>query len=44
MGNVDSDSGSGLQLHSQSSFDERNGKVGQNCKLGQNGKVHLNLM
>ena len=31
------DSGSGLQLHSQSSPGERNGK------FGQNGKVHLGL-
>ena len=36
--NYDSDSGSGLQLHTQSSPGERNGKFGQNGKLGQNGK------
>ena len=51
----DSDSESGLQLHSQSSTWERNGKFSQNCKFGQNGyfsqngisgqkgKVHLGL-
>ena len=33
----DSDSGSGLQLHTQSSPGERNGK------FGQNGNVHLGL-
>ena len=43
----DSDSGPGLQLHSQSSSGERNGKFGQNGKFSQNGifgqkgKVHL---
>ena len=43
----DSDSGSGLQLHTQSSSGERNGKFSQNGKFGQNGmsgqkgKVHL---
>ena len=43
----DSDSGSGLQLHTQSSPGERNGKFSQNGMLGQNGmsgqkgKVHL---
>ena len=34
----DSDSGSGLQLHTQSSPGERNGKFSQNIKFGQNGK------
>ena len=43
----DSDSGSGLQLHNQSSPGERSGKFSQNGKFGQNdmsgqkGKVHL---
>ena len=49
----DCDSGSGLQLDTQSSSGERsgkfspNGKFSQNCKFGQNGmsgqkgKVHL---
>ena len=43
----DSDSGSGLQLRTQSSPGERsgkfsqNGKFGQNGKFSQNGKVHL---
>ena len=49
----DSDSGSGLQLHTQSSPGERSGKFSQNGKFGQNvkfgqkgmsgqkGKVHL---
>ena len=43
----DSDSGSGLQLHTQSSPGERsgkfsqNGKFGQNSKFSQKGKVHL---
>ena len=43
----DSDSGSGLQLHTQSSSGERSGKFNQNGKFGQNGmygqkgKVHL---
>ena len=37
----DSDSGSGLQLHTQSSPGERSGKFNQNCKFGQKGKVHL---
>ena len=43
----DSDSGSGLQLHTQSSPGERSGKFGQNCKFSQNGmsgrkgKVHI---
>ena len=35
----DSDSGSGQQLHSQSSPGERNGKFSQNGKFGQNGKL-----
>ena len=39
----DSDSGSGLQLHSQSSPGERSGKFSQNGMSGQNGKVHLGL-
>ena len=34
----DSDSGSGLQLHTQSSPGERSGKFSQNGKFGQNGK------
>ena len=34
----DSDSGSGLQLHTQSSPGERNGKFSKNGKFGQNGK------
>ena len=40
---------SSLQLHSQSSPGERNGKFsqnvkfGRNSKLGQNGKMHLDL-
>ena len=37
----DSDSGSGLQLHTQSSPGERSGKFSQNGKFGQKGKVHL---
>ena len=37
----DSDSGSGLQCHSQSSPEERSGKFSQNGKFGWNGKVHL---
>ena len=43
----DSDSGAGLQLHTQSSPGERSGKFSQNGKFGQNGmsdqkgKVHL---
>ena len=43
----DGDSGSGLQLHTQSSSGESSGKFSQNGKLGQNGmsgqkgKVHL---
>ena len=35
----DSDSGSGLQLHTQSSPGERSGKFSQNGKFGQNGKL-----
>ena len=38
----DSDSGSGLQLHTQSSPGERNGKFSQNGKFGQNGKFSQN--
>ena len=34
----DSDSGAGLQLHTQSSPGERSGKFSQNGKFGQNGK------
>ena len=34
----DSDSGSGLQLRTQSSPGERSGKFSQNGKFGQNGK------
>ena len=37
----DSDSGYGLQLLSQSSTGERNGKFSQNGLSGQKGKVHL---
>ena len=37
----DSDSGSGLQLHTQSSPGERSGKFSQNGKFGQNGKMGL---
>ena len=37
----DSDSGSGLQLHTQFSPGERSGKFSQNGKFGQKGKVHL---
>ena len=45
--NYDSDSGCGLQLHTQSSPGKRSGKLSQNGKFGQNGmsgqkgKVHL---
>ena len=39
----DSDSGPGLQLHTQSSPGERNGKFSQNGNFGQNGNVHLGL-
>ena len=38
----DSDSGSSLQLHTQSSPGERNGKFSQNGKFGQNGKFSQN--
>ena len=38
----DSDSGSGLQLHTQSSPGERSGKFSQNGKFGQNGKFSQN--
>ena len=40
----DSDSGSGLQLHTQSSPGERsqNSKFGQNGKFSQNGKLGQN--
>ena len=38
----DSDSGSGLQLHTQSSPWERSGKFSQNGKFGQNGKFIQN--
>ena len=37
-----SDSGFGLQLHSQSSPGERNGKFSQNGKLSQNRKLGQN--
>ena len=43
----DSDSGSGLQLHTQPSPGEKSGKFSQNSKFGQNGvsgqkgQVHL---
>ena len=40
----DSDSGSGLQLHTQSSSRERSGKFSQNGKFGQNGKFSQNGM
>ena len=42
----DSDSGSGLQLHTQSSPGERSGKFSQNgnYKFGQNGKFSQNGM
>ena len=40
----DSVSGSGLQLHSQSSTGERSGKFSQNGKFGQNGKFSQNHM
>ena len=43
MGNI-SDSGSGLQLHTQSSPGERSGKFSKNCKFGQNGKFGENGM
>ena len=38
----DSDSGSGLQLCTQSSPGERSGKFNQNGKFGQNGKFSQN--
>ena len=38
----DNDSGSGLQLHTQSSPGERSGKFSQNGKFGQNGKFSQN--
>ena len=38
----DSDSGSGLQLHTQSSPGERSGKFSQNGKFGKNGKFSQN--
>ena len=37
-----SDSGSGLQLHTQSSSGERRGKFSQNGKFGPNGKFSQN--
>ena len=37
-----SDSGSGLQLHTQSSPGERSGKFSQNGKFGPNGKFSQN--
>ena len=40
----DSDSGSGLQLHIQSSPGERSGKFSKNGKFGQNGKFSQNGM
>ena len=40
----DSDSGSGLQLHTQSSPGERSGKFSQNGKFDQNGKFSQNGM
>ena len=46
MGNTkthyDSDSGSGLQLHTHPSPGERSGKFSQNGKFGQNGKFSQN--
>ena len=38
----DSDSGSGLQLHTRSSSGERNGKFSQNGKFGPYGKFNQN--
>ena len=38
----DSDSGSGLQLRTQSSSGERSGKFNRNGKFGQNGKFSQN--
>ena len=40
----DSDSGSGLQLHTHSSPGQRSGKFSQNGKFGQNGKFSQNGM
>ena len=40
----DSDSGSGQQLHTQSSPGKRSGKFSQNGKFGQNGKFSQNGM
>ena len=40
----DSDSGSGLQLHTQSSSGERSGKFSPNGKFSQNGKFGQNGM
>ena len=40
----DSDSASGLQLHTQSSPGERSGKFSQNGKFGQNDKFSHNGM
>ena len=40
----DSDSGSGLQLHTQSSPGKRGGKFSQNGKFGQNCKFSQNRM
>ena len=37
----DSDSGSGLQLHTQSSPGGRSGKFSQNSRFGQNGKTAM---
>ena len=41
---IGSDSGSGLQLHTQSSSGERSGKFSQNRKFGPNGKFNQNGM
>ena len=40
----DSDSGSGLQLHSQSSTGERNGKFSQNGKFKSEWYISLSRM
>ena len=40
--NYDSDSGSSLQLHTQSSSGKRSGKFSQNGKFGPNGKFSQN--
>ena len=40
----DNDSGSGLQLHTQCSPEERSGKFSQNGEFGQNGKFSQNGM